>query len=627
MPNPLKRILLLLLVAAVFPLALPAGSVWPGIVVVLGQEDDPNIIEDEDVPPGIASGWIVGHQLLTEGKTADALPYLHMAYRAHPDVVVIAMDFQTALASEGYLKDALNVMDILVAAYPDSQTFLLRRSALNLSSGHSGKALDDLRTIRQQGDASVEVLAAEASILASEGKTGQALDVLRDGLHLHPDRGRDIYLEMARILRQANEAGAIPDLMDEALVDYPDDPMIWLVKMRSLAALSRKTEARAVAEEADGHFADLAASSDPASQDDPLLVDPTARSHPYPGLPADSFAVDLADYYAQNNRIDEALEILKPLSDQGELSLTPSLWLGRLLLGTGRESEGVELVDRILTQWPDAGRGWFLRGKIDEGRGDWDQAIPHYRRAVELDPYDPEIRLGVLRAMLIAWERDLRANAPDASQLEKIEEFSKNTMIASTLVAEGDSEGQMMLGYAFRVLKDLERAAWRFELAAENPEIRLTALIQKSICHDENGEVAKARFALETLRREFPDDPEVANSFGYFLAEKGEDLELAEGMVREALAVDPGNGAYLDSLGWVMYRNGRYEEAFDYLIQAVNVLPDDPVILEHLGIVLKNLGQMAEALDVLERALNLGGDSERISSRISEIKSAQQEKE
>ena len=126
---------------------------------------------------------------------------------------------------------------------------------------------------------------------------------------------------------------------------------------------------------------------------------------------------------------DQALAILKPLSDRGELALTPSLWLGRLLLGTGRESEGVELVDRILTQWPDAGRGWFLRGKIDEGRGDWEEAISHYRRAVELDPYDPEIRLGVLRAMLIAWERDLRAATPDSVQEMKIVEF-RNFAIA-----------------------------------------------------------------------------------------------------------------------------------------------------------------------------------------------------
>jgi len=626
-PITLNKILLLLFFAAVSPLVMPPGNACLGIPAAFAQQDDPDIIEDEDVPPGIASGWIVGHRLLAEGNSADALPYLHMAYRAHPDVVLIAMDFQTALASEGYLRDALNVMDDLVAAHPDSQSFLLRRSALNLSSGKSDKALDDLRTIRRQGNASVEVLAAEASILASDGKTGQALDVLRDGLHLHPDRGRDIYLEMARILRQADETESIPGVMDEALVEYPDEPMLWLVKIRSLAALSRPSEARTVAREADDHFAELLAAPGSEIPDDPNQMESTGETPSPHGLPNDSFAVELADYYAQNNQIDQALEILKPLSDQGELALTPSLWLGRLLLGSGRETEGVELVERILTQWPKSGRGWYLRGKVDEGRGEWEKAIPHYRHAAELDPYDPEIRLGVIRAMLISWERDLRSDSPDSSQEKKIVEFRDHTMIASTLVPERDSEGQMMLGYAFRALKDLDRAAWRFELAAENPNLRLSAIIQQSICHDENGQVAKARSALELLRREYPKDPEVANSFGYFLAEKGQDLDLAEDLIKEALAVDPGNGAYLDSLGWVMYRNGRFEESFDYLIQAVNVLPDDPVILEHLGVVLMNLGQNAEALDVLERALNLGGDSDRISALITTVKSNLQEKE
>ncbi len=627
MPNPLERMLLILLIAAGLSWPVPGGIAGLGIPAAHGQDDGTAIVEDENVPPGVASGWIVGHRLLAEGKTAEALPYLHMAYRAHPEVVLIAIEFQEALASEGYLRDALNVMDSLVAAWPDSQSFLLRRSALNLSAGRRDKALDDLRAIRRQGNATVEVLAAEAAILGSGGKTGQALDVLRDGLHLHPDRGRDIYLEMARIMRQADETGAVPDLMDEALTRFPDEPLIWLVKIRSLAALSRFEEALAVAGEADRHFAELPAIPGPESPDESMQLDDIPGTSPYPGLPADSFAVELADYHAQHRQIDQALAILQPLADRGELGLTPSLWLARLLLGTGREIEGLELVERILAQWPGSGRGWYLRGKVDEGRGDWENAISHYGRAADLDSYDPEIRLGILRAMLIAWERDFRAPTPDAAQGKRIEEFREQAMIAATLVPEKDSEGQMMLGYAFRALKDLERASWRFKLAAENPDLRLTALIQKSICHDENGEEAKARFALELLRREFPDDPEVANSFGYFLAEKGQDLDLAEGLVREALAADPGNGAYLDSLGWVMYRNGRFEEALDYLIQAVNVLPDDPVILEHLGVVLNDLGQKAEALDVLRRSLGLGGDSERIEALIADIENTQGEKE
>jgi tetratricopeptide (TPR) repeat protein len=626
-PNPLERLLLILLIAGGLPWLLPGGTACLGVPAALGQDDGTAVIEDENEPPGVASGWIVGHQLLAEGKTAEALPYLHMAYRAHPEVVLIAMDFQKALAGEGYLRDALNVMDSLVEAWPDSQSFRLRRSSLNLSAGRHDKALEDLRTIRRQGNTTVEVLAAEAAILAAGGKTGQALDVLRDGLHLHPERGRDIYLEMARIMRQDDETKAIPELMDEALVSFPDEPLLWLVKIRSLAALSRRTEALAAAVEADRHFAELPVPEDPASQDDSTQLDDFPGKPLYTGLPADSFSVELADYYAQHDQIDQALAILKPLSDQGELGLTPSLWLGRLLLGTGREKEGVELVERILTQWPASGRGWYLRGKVEEGSGDWENAIPHYRRAVDLDPYDPEIRLGILRAMLIAWERDFRTSTPDAEQRNKIEEFGVHAMTASTLVPERDSEGQMMLGYAFHALKDLERATWRFKLAAENPDLRLKALIQKSICHDEMGEEAKARFALELLRREYPDDPEVANSFGYFLAEKGKDLDLAEGLVREALAADPGNGAFLDSLGWVMYRNGRLEEAFDNLIKAVNVLPDDPVILEHLGVVLNDLGQKAEALDVLRRSLDMGGDSERIGALIADIENTQEEKE
>ena len=93
MPNPRDSFLLALLLA--IGLACPVAG--PG--VAWGQDDEPTIIEDEDLRPGVAAGWLVGHRLLVEGLSAEALPYLHMAYREHPEVIVIAMDFQTALAS------------------------------------------------------------------------------------------------------------------------------------------------------------------------------------------------------------------------------------------------------------------------------------------------------------------------------------------------------------------------------------------------------------------------------------------------------------------------------------------------------------------------------------------------
>jgi len=68
----------------------------------------------------------------------------------------------------------------------------------------------------------------------------------------------------------------------------------------------------------------------------------------------------------------------------------------------------------------------------------------------------------------------------------------------------------------------------------------------------------------------------------------------------------------LDSIAWIRFRQGRMNEAFDYLVRAVNVLPDDPVVLEHLGVVLAAKGQDDEARQMLRRALAMGGDRVRL---------------
>jgi tetratricopeptide (TPR) repeat protein len=290
-----------------------------------------------------------------------------------------------------------------------------------------------------------------------------------------------------------------------------------------------------------------------------------------------------------------------------------------MLLGTDRLDEGAALVERVLARWPDAARGWFLKGKMAEASGDWEDALTQYRRAVDLGPDDGEIRLSLIRAMLVAREKEPTGRDAAAVLAERRRELADHCMNAAALVPEQDSGGRMILGYGFRAAGDLMRAAENFEMAALDEDLRLGALIQKSLCHDELGQDDEARDDLERLRREFPDDAEVANSLGYYLAEKAVDLDRAEKLVRQALAADPGNGAYLDSLGWVLYRQGRFEGALDTLIQAVNVLPEDPVILEHLGMTLKAGGQPTEALDVLRRALGLGADAERVHAVIREI--------
>ncbi len=576
----------------------------------------------DGVPLGAAANWAVGERLLADGDARGALPYLHLAYRAEPDEPQIALGFQEALAAEGFTEDAIGVMNRLVAAQPDSVSWRLRRSSLLLRAGRPENALEDLEAVRNSGAASLEVITAEARIVAEMGRPGQALDIYREGLARFPEQGAGLYLGMADVLQQAGEPAGIPPLMEEAIAAYPADPGLRLVLLRALAALSLDAEALAAARQADADLFRAAPEQAPAFDPETgEALPPPAPEKTIP-VPADGFQVELADFYARHGRTAEALAVLEPLAHSGELDQQPSLWLARLLLGTGRVEEGTALVAQINERWPDAARGWYLRGKLAEDRADWPAAVTFHRRAVSLADRDPELRVALVRALLVAHERELAVAEPDAAGLALREDFRTQATVALTQIPDGDHQGQLVLGYAFRALGDLERAAQRFGLAGESPELRRTALIQQSICLDEAGRPGRARRALETLHREYPEDPEVANSLGYFLAEKGQDLETAEQLVQLALAAEPGNGAFLDSMGWVYHRQGRQDEALDYLIRAVNVLPADPVILEHLGTVLLVLGQPQEARNAFTRSLEAGGDGPRLEAAIAAADSA-----
>jgi Flp pilus assembly protein TadD len=76
--------------------------------------------------------------------------------------------------------------------------------------------------------------------------------------------------------------------------------------------------------------------------------------------------------------------------------------------------------------------------------------------------------------------------------------------------------------------------------------------------------------------------------------------------VRRAVALDPDNGAYVDSLGWTHFRLGQYDRARDYLERATRLEPEDATVHEHLGDVYVALGQTEKAREMYQRALALG---------------------
>jgi uncharacterized protein HemY len=73
-------------------------------------------------------------------------------------------------------------------------------------------------------------------------------------------------------------------------------------------------------------------------------------------------------------------------------------------------------------------------------------------------------------------------------------------------------------------------------------------------------------------------------------------------MIQKAVNQDPNNYAYLDSLGWVYYKQDKYTQAEDYLRRAIALEGDDPTVLSHLGDVYLKLGQDQQAEETLQKS-------------------------
>jgi tetratricopeptide (TPR) repeat protein len=147
-------------------------------------------------------------------------------------------------------------------------------------------------------------------------------------------------------------------------------------------------------------------------------------------------------------------------------------------------------------------------------------------------------------------------------------------------------------------------------------KVRLRLSTVLSAAHDPAG----AEEQLRQLLKEDPNDALVCNNLGYHLAEENKDLAEAEQLIRKALALDSDqrrgnregvddgeNAAYLDSLGWALFRRGRLAEAVRELEKASSLADgeEDPVVWDHLGDAYWRLGKGPQAIAAWRKAIAL----------------------
>jgi tetratricopeptide (TPR) repeat protein len=115
-----------------------------------------------------------------------------------------------------------------------------------------------------------------------------------------------------------------------------------------------------------------------------------------------------------------------------------------------------------------------------------------------------------------------------------------------------------------------------------------------------------AHEALREVLRIDPRHASAANDLGYSLADEGGDLDEAERLIRIAVEQEPDTPAFLDSLGWVLYKRGRFADAEPWLARAIEIdVSPDPVVLDHLADVRWRLDRRDDAVELWKQALTL----------------------
>lgn len=238
----------------------------------------------------------------------------------------------------------------------------------------------------------------------------------------------------------------------------------------------------------------------------------------------------------------------------------------------------------------------------------------------------------VMRRMALAIVKQGQLDRAIKMVDEMIKVDPKN-WLSRALKAQVYKEGEKLEDAAKTYLDVIDRIRKDARLEKEEQDDFIDEYRQHlSNIYIELNQIDKATEQLKILLARDPNNPTWNNDLGYIWADRGMNLPEAEKYIRKAIdedrklrkkrkvAEDKDNAAYLDSLGWVLHKQGKHKEAKPHLLAAVKDKEGQHIeILDHLADVHMALGEKTEAIDVWKKAIAAAGDSKRDLKRKGEV--------
>lgn len=507
--------------------------------------------------------YLSARLLEQSGQLSEALGEYYRVLALDPLASDLLVRISQVCAQLGDHARSLEFAERALAHDPDEVRALWLLGAARFSTGHAAEALAPLERACELDSTQAEVLRTTARVAESLRRPDVAERAWRRLLWLDDDDGEAWFQVAAAQARRADYAGADASL--ERAVDLnPTRPGLLFLWGWVKENLDEVPEAAELYQ----HHLDVHEDDTPTRR---RLVGLLMRMD----KPSEAYVQAQLVQQAQPDDAD-ALQVVADLALRLKRKGDAGRALSRL---RALDPDSPENVARIVVVLAAHERGREAARMADE----W----------VELHPTHPAGTLLAVRA----WNA---AGVPD----------SAIARARRGVLQTPDSVGARRL-FA-RTLQDAKRyreaeVAWRqlMELVPTEPGVWL----ELANCRERGGDVDGAIAAAREAMRMAPEWAPAWNVLGYLLADHDRELPEARRLLEKAIAHSPENGAYVDSYGWLLYRERRFEEARRNLERAVVLTDGDGVVHEHLGDTYRALGLEDLARREYEAARAAGGEN------------------
>ena len=468
-------------------------------------------------------------------------------------------EFQVRTGAAGEAKARLRE---ITRQAPDS----LQASRLLAQIAFSEKQFDESLTLVEnilfRDPANIEARLLQAQVWLAKGETKKALESLENLSNALPNVPVIKY-ELARAYLQNSNPAQAAVALNQAISDYPNYTEAILL----LGEVNLRN----------GNAQPVIASMVDLLQKRPGLVQAQLL---------------LAEAYFLQGRLDDAVAVFREQIKTSPQDPGAYLRLGLILQRLGRIEEARKAFEEAQKLAPDNLIAVTQLVDLDIASKDFRAAAQRAQAQLQKTPQSPVAHFleGKVYAAQGEWNR---ADSALIKALELDPNFSSAYGLAIT---------------TYLATNRLPEAIAQLEaLLAKNPK-DTRALMLSALIYEKMNDFSKARDTYEKLLSANPDFAPALNNLAYMCAERFNEVDKAYDLAQKARALRPGEAAIADTLGWILYKRGDYQQSLTLLQESARNLPNHPEILFHLGMVNAMMGRMDEARTAFRQALSVPDD-------------------